>query len=92
MNPHVFALDILITEMADFTDPEAGGIHESDHGFYLEIRQCRNKNPHIILRRDKRQVSVKFPHGYLCRIPWTMQDIEGEETDLSNGGIDRSVR
>ena len=32
MQAHVLAVNILITEAADFPDTQTGGIHESDHG------------------------------------------------------------
>lgn len=37
VDTHVFAVNILITEKANFTDTQAGGIHESSHGLLLEV-------------------------------------------------------
>lgn len=33
MDAHIFPLDVTITQAADLADPEAGRIHEGDHGF-----------------------------------------------------------
>lgn len=33
MDVHIFPLDVTITQAADLADPEAGRIHEGDHGF-----------------------------------------------------------
>ena len=37
VDAHIGAGDILITEGADLADAQAGGIHESDHGFLFEV-------------------------------------------------------
>ena len=39
MDPHIFPFDITVTEVTDFPDPEAGRVHEGDHGFGLEVRK-----------------------------------------------------
>ena len=92
MDPHVFALDILISEMAYFTHPEPGGIHEGDHGFDFDIRDRVNKRPGFLLGRDIGEISVKLSHRDLSGIPGLVKDIHGEESDLGNGMIDRAVR
>ena len=49
VDAHIGAGDILITEGADFADTQAGGIHDGDHGFWLEIRDGRDKMPGFLL-------------------------------------------
>jgi len=92
VDPFVFTLDILIAEIAYFPDTETGRIHESDHSFHFDIRNGVNEISGFFLGRDIREISVKLPHGDLSRVPGFMKDIHGEETDLGNGMIDRTVR
>ena len=47
--PHIPTLDIAVAQMADLADPQAGGIHEGDHGFLLQIRDSRDKSRHFSL-------------------------------------------
>ena len=44
MDPHIFPFDITVTEVTDFPDPEAGRVHEGDHGFGREVRKGGDKN------------------------------------------------
>lgn len=92
MDPHVFALDIFISEMTYFTHPEPGGIHESDHSFGFDVRNGVDEASGFFLRRDIREISVKLSHGELCGIPGFVKDIHRKETDLGDGAVDRAVR
>ena len=49
MDPHVPALDVLITETADLTDPQAGGIHKGDHSLLLDVRHGRDELSGLVL-------------------------------------------
>ena len=92
MDPHVFTLDIFISEMAYLTHPKPGGIHEGDHGFGLDIVDRFDERSGFFLRRDIGEISVKLSHGELCGIPGFVKDIHRKETDLGDGTVDRAVR
>ena len=49
MDPHVPALDVLITETLDLTDPQAGGIHKGDHSLLLDVRHGRDELSGLVL-------------------------------------------
>ena len=91
MDPHVFALDIFIAEVADLADPQAGRIHDRDHGLYFDVRQGRDESLHFFLGRDKREIGIKLAHGDLCRIPRFVKDVKGKETDLGDRDINGPV-
>lgn len=82
MDAHVFTLNVFIAETADFTDAQAGGIHEGDHGLLLEVRDGGDEMPCILLRGDKRKIGIEPAHRQLCRVPGQMKDIDGEEAQL----------
>lgn len=82
MDPHFFAPDILITQMADLTDAQAGRIHKSKHGTLFQIRKCGNKLADFRLGRDVGKIRIKLTHRKLSRIPGFMQDIDGEKAQL----------
>ena len=44
------------------------------------------------MRGNKRQIGIKFTHGKLSVIPWSVQDIYGKETELGDGSVDSTVR
>lgn len=59
MDAHIFPVDILITEMADFPDTQAGGIHDGSHSLLFQVGHGRYKFPDILLRRDKWEIRIK---------------------------------
>lgn len=69
MYTHGRAADIFGAESADFPNPKAGGIHESQQGFMLKVGKRLDKIPNFFLGRDKRKVRIKSPHRELCGIP-----------------------
>lgn len=92
MYVHGRAADVLITQAADFTDPEPRGIHEGNNGLMFKIGKRINKKEHFLLRRDIGKVFIKPAHGKLGVIPGPVEDIEGKETQLGNGAVDGPVR
>ncbi len=91
MDPHRFALNITVTEITDFADPEAGRIHECNHRFGFWIRQGGDKSMDFLFGRDKGKIGIEFPDRKLCWIPWFMKHVDGEEPELGDTGIDGTV-
>ena len=87
VDAHIRAGDILITEGADLTDAQAGGIHKGDHGFRFEVWYGGDEMPGLLLGGDKGQKFIKPAHRELCRIPGLMQDIHGKEAELGDGTV-----
>lgn len=75
MDSHAGTFNILILQMADFTDTQAGRIHECDHCLLLQIRNGGDESPDFLLGRDKRKIFIKSAHGKLGIVPGLMQDI-----------------
>lgn len=92
VDSHMFPFNIAVPQAADLTDPESGGIHEGDHSFWFQIRQCGDKNLCLFPGRDKGEIRIELPHRKLGRIPGLVQHIHGEETELRNAVIDRAIR
>lgn len=92
VDTHMCAVNILITEAADFTDTQAGGIHKSGHGLLLEVGHGRDKTPDFILGRDKGEMGIKPAERELGRVPGFMKDIDGKETQLRDTVIKGTVR
>ena len=92
MDPHIFPFDIAVTEVTDFSDPEPGRVHESDHSFWLEVQKSGDKKFRFLLSRDKGKIGIEFAHRELGGIPGFVQDIHGEETELRDTVVDRAVR
>ena len=91
MDPHIFPFDITVTEVTDFPDPEAGRVHEGEHGFGLEVRKGGDKNISFFLSRDKGQIRIELPHRELSGIPGFVQHIHGKEAELRDTSIDCTV-
>lgn len=49
VDTHIFTFNIVVAQVADFTDAQAGRIHEGDHGLLLEIRDGGDEMPGIFL-------------------------------------------
>ena len=92
MDPHIFTFDITVTEVTDFPYPEPGRVHEGDHGFGFYVRKRRDKKVGFFLSGDIGKIGIKLPHGELGRIPGFVQHIHGEEAELGDTMIDRTVR
>ena len=92
VDAHICPADIFITEMADLADTETGRIHDNYHGLLLDVGHCADKCLHFILCRDKRKIGVEFADGQLCRIPWLVEYIHCEKTELSDDAVHRPVR
>ena len=72
VDAHIRPGNVRITERADFTDTQAGRIHEGDHGLRLEVRDGGDEIPGFLLGRDKREVLIKTAERELCMIPRLM--------------------
>jgi len=92
MYAHGRTADILISEGADFPNPKTGRIHEGQNSFMFQIRKRPDKQPDILLCRDKRKIGIKPSHGELCGIPGFVKDIYGKETQLGNTVVHGAVR
>lgn len=79
MNSHVAAFDILIFQTADSTDSETGRIHESNHGFLLQIRNGRDKGFCFLLGRNVRQIFIEFTEWELRILPRFVKYVYGKE-------------
>ena len=77
--------------MTDFSDTQAGGIHDSNHGFLLDIRNGVNEIEGVLKRRNKWQIRIEPAKRELSVIPWLVKDINGEKTKLGNGSINGTV-
>ena len=82
VDPHIGTVDILITEMADFADAQAGRIHDGYHGFLLDVRDGGNEVESILQGRHERKKGIKFAEGELGVVPRFMEDVHGEEAEL----------
>lgn len=91
MDTHIFTFDVFVTETADFTDTQAGRIHECDHSLLLEARYGGDTMQCILFRRDKREMRIELAHRKLKGIPRIVKVINGEETQLGDGDIDGVV-
>lgn len=91
MYPHAGAVDVFIAEMADFTDPKAGGIHDSNHCLLFDVRDGADKFKGFLLRGNKRKICIESALRKLGVIPWFVEDVHGEETKLGNGTVDGAV-
>lgn len=78
----IATFDILILEMADLIDAQAGRIHEGDHGLLLDVRHCIDIMKCILLGRHKGKAGVKLAHRKQGIVPWFMDDIDGEKVQL----------
>jgi len=92
VDAHGGAADILITEGADFTNPEPCGIHQGQDGLMLEVGKSLDKIPYLLLGRDIGKIRIKSAHRELGGIPGFMQDIHGKKTELGNAVVYGSVR
>ena len=75
MDPHVFPLDILISEAAKFADTESGGVHDGAHGLLLDAGHGGDEFKGLLLGRYIGKEGVELPHGKLCRVPAPVEDI-----------------
>ena len=82
MDPHVFALDILISETADFTDTQAGRIHDGNHSLLFDVGNSGDEGLYFLLRRDKRKIGIKLSERDLCRIPGLVKHVDRKKADL----------
>lgn len=82
MDAHVFAVDILIAETAEYMTAT----------MVFKVRRRRNEVPGVFLRRNKGKIGIEPAHGKLSCIPRFMKDIEGEEAELGDGRVDGTVR
>ena len=82
VDAHVFTVNIFITEVADFADMQAGGVHESGHGLLLRVRHGRDKTSDFILGRDKEEMGIKPAERELGRGQRFMEDV-GEEIKIN---------
>ena len=92
MDTHVFAFNVFIPEMADFTYPESGTIKKGNDRFEFQIFNSRKEQRHFFLRRHIGKINVEFPGWKLGRIPGPVKDVNKEEPDLGDNSIDRPVR
>ena len=72
VDPHVAALDVFIPEVADFPGTKTGGIKKSDHGFFLQIGQGRDKGMNLLSGGNKGKVRIELAHGNLVGVPGLM--------------------
>ena len=82
MDPHVFSLNILVPETADFTDTQTGRIHDSDHCLLLDVGNSGDEGLYFLLRRDKRKIGIKLSERDLCRIPGLVKHVDRKKADL----------
>lgn len=92
VDAHGGAADILITEGADFADPESRGVHQGQDGLMLEIGKSLDKIPYLLLGRDIGKKRIKSAHRELCGVPWFMQDVHGKKAKLRNAVVYGAVR
>lgn len=92
MDTHMGAADIVIAQMADFPNAQAGGIQKGCHGFLFEIGHGIDEGADLLPGRDIGEILIELAHGELGVIPWFMEDIKGKETQLGDGAIDGTVR
>ena len=92
MDPQVPALDVLITETLDLTDPQAGGIHKGDYSLLLDVRHGRDELYDLVLWRDIWEIGVEPAHGDLHRVPGLMKNVHREKSDLGKRAVDCPVR
>ena len=65
MDAHVFAVDILVAEMADFPDTQTRRIHEGTHGSGHKVRDCGDEGEGIFLGGHIRKICVELPERKL---------------------------
>jgi len=89
--PHIFTIDVFTSDAAYFAYPEAGTVHEDDHGPDLRIIDRVDECCHFLSGRNKRYILVKPSHRDLSLIPRLMQNIHGEESELRDRSVDRAI-
>lgn len=92
VDAHRFPGNVLVFEAAQLTDAQAGGIQDGKHGFLFQVRDGGDEGPHFLSGRDIGKISIELPGGELVRVPWLVEDIQGEKAQLCNGGVDGPVR
>ena len=92
MDVHLCAADVLIAKMADLADPKTGTVHQDDHDLCLQVIDRVDDCGDLISGRDERQILIESPAGKLGGIPGLMQDVDREETQMCNDGVDRAIR
>lgn len=85
-------LDVRTFQVADFANPEPCGKHETEDGLIFDVSDRKKKCLHFLPGRNKRNKRIKLPERKLIRIPRFVQDINVEESELRDTGIDGTVR
>lgn len=92
MDLHVQATDIFIAKMDSLADAKTAAVHQDDDEPDSQIIDRIDELSDLFARRDIRDILVELPEWKLIGIPWLMQDIEREETELRDDGVDRTIR
>ena len=85
-------LDVRTFQVADFTNPETCGKHETEDGLIFDVSDRKKKRLHFLPGRNKGNEGIKLPERELIRIPGSVQDINVEESELGDTCIDSTVR